>query len=561
MAIEQLKVREIVKQAVGKNLDIPEFQRDFVWDPEQVKLFAESLYREYPVGSFLLWDSSEYQEAKTAEGTQASLWIVDGQQRTTALCLLLGMKPFWWATADDWNHALDRHDVMINLLPDTGGDRLEFALPNPIRRRDPRWISVRCILSLEKVEQLTNLAQEVVKQIAADATQAMDLFGKVHARIQRLWQVREQDIPIIKITHEVEDVAEIFARLNQAGTRVKEADVILALAAVLNPGWVREKYLPFRNDLEDRGWNLDAGIFIRTMTGIGYGRARLVEVPKDFWSQANLPDVWSRTRVVMADVLHRLAEFGIISADLLPSANALIPLFVLHSRWSGSANYRFEKALRWFLLASRDGRYSGSAITSLNEDVRTINDASSFDTALESLLKRLRVDFCIHAEEFLNRYDRKGNHFLRLLVYMVMFRRNARDWVDDTRIGYDKTGSPLTLGFEPQWHHIYPRSLLKQSGVPDDDIHALGNITVLNERTNVNKLTGKPPWRYIMQYEVTREKLSEHLVPPRFADAAGDEASLKEIWGAEKIKDRYIDFIIERAKLLAEAANEFLSSL
>ncbi len=36
MALEQLKVREIVKQAVSKNVDIPEFQRQFVWDSQQV---------------------------------------------------------------------------------------------------------------------------------------------------------------------------------------------------------------------------------------------------------------------------------------------------------------------------------------------------------------------------------------------------------------------------------------------------------------------------------------------------------------------------------------------
>jgi len=119
----------------------------------------------------------------------------------------------------------------------------------------------------------------------------MTAFAKIHARVQRLWQIRERDIPIIKIDHEVEDVAEIFARLNQAGTRVKEADVVLALAAVRNPGWVRQDYLPFRNDLEERGWDLDAGIFIRTMTGIGRGRARLKEVPKDFWNPDSLPSV------------------------------------------------------------------------------------------------------------------------------------------------------------------------------------------------------------------------------------------------------------------------------
>lgn len=289
MALEQLRVREIVKQAVSKQLDIPEFQREFVWDAEQVKELANSLYRDYPIGSFLLWDSSEYHKSKTAQGTQTSLWIVDGQQRITALCLLLGQKPYWWDSAERWNKALKEYDVMVNLLPDGEDDDLEFALPNSVRCRDPRWISLREVLSKENVEELTLLTQAVVERCSDEP---IKLFGKVHARILRLWQIRERDVPIIKISHEVEDVAEIFARLNQAGTRVKEADVVLALAAVRNKGWVRREYLPFRSELEERGWDLDAGIFIRTMTGIGRGRARLIEVPKDFWNPENLPAMW-----------------------------------------------------------------------------------------------------------------------------------------------------------------------------------------------------------------------------------------------------------------------------
>jgi len=557
MALEQRKIWEIVKQAVGKQVDIPEFQREFVWDPEQVKKLAESLYRDYPVGSFLLWDSSKYQEAKTAQGTQASLWIVDGQQRTTALCLLLGQKPYWWDDAESWNKALERHDVMVNLCSDDGDDRLEFALPNPIRRRDPHWIAVRRVLSTEQVEDLTSLAQEVVGRMSSDTSEMMERFGRVHARIQRVWQIRERDIPIIKINHEVEDVAEIFARLNQEGTRVKEADVILAIAAVRNPGWVREEYLPFRNKLEDSGWDLDAGVFIRTMTGIGKGRARLIEVPRDFWDPQNLYSVWKKAKETISEVLKRLAEFGIMSADLLPSTNSLIPLFVLQYRWGNSPNYRFRKALQWFLLANRDGRYSGSAITSLNEDVRDITEAADFDQALESLLRRLRVSPEIAEDEFLNRYDRAGQRFLRLMLYLVLFHRGARDWVDDTRIGYDKTGAPISSGFEPQWHHIYPRSLLKNAKVSDDEIQALANLTVLNERTNVNKLSGKQPSRYIQQFQISEEDLRAHLIPEVFASAAGDEALLEKQWGV----DKYPDFLIERAQLLAQEANNFLREL
>lgn len=555
MAIEQLKVREIVNQAVSRNVDIPEFQRDFVWGPEQVKRLAESLYLDYPIGSFLLWDSSEYQEARTAQGTQASLWIVDGQQRTTALCLLLGQKPYWWANAESWNKALERYDVMVNILPDEGDDRLEFALPNPIRRRDPRWISIRQVLAKDRVEDLTVLAQEVAAKV--DRNRMMELFPKVHANLQRLWQIRERDIPIIKINHEVEDVAEIFARLNQEGTRIKEADVVLALVAVRNPGWVRKEYLHFRNELEDSGWDLDAGVFVRTITGIGKGRARLIEVPKEFWNPENLSKVWKRSKETISEVLKRLAEYGIMSSDLLPSTNSLIPLFVLHHRWKDKDGYRFGKALHWFLLANWDGRYSGSAITSLNEDVRAITEATDFDQAIERLRKRLRVPPEIEEDEFLNRYDRAGQRFMRLMLYLVLFRRKARDWVDGTLIGFDKKGAHIAAGFKPQWHHIFPRSVLKNAKFPDDEIHALANITVLNERTNVKELASKPPSRYIQEFSISEEDLRAHLIPKSFCSVTNNKQLLEQQWDVKN----YTDFLIERAQLLAQEANAFLHEL
>lgn len=550
MALEQRKVKEIVKDAVSKTIDVPEFQREFVWDAEQVKRLAESLYRDYPIGSFLLWNSSEYQEAKTAQGTSPSLWIVDGQQRITALCLLLGTKPYWWPDALDWNRALEKYDIMVNIWPETPDGRLDFALSNPIRRKDPHWISLRQVLCTEDISKLTMIATDIARRLTNDKDYP-EIFGQLHARLNQLWQIRERDIPIVKISHEIEDVAEIFKRLNQEGTRVKEADVILALAAVMNPGWVREEYLPFRNDLEEHGWDLDAGIFVRTLAGIGKGRARLIEVPKDFWKPETLLPVWKRTKEVITDVLKRLTEFGIVSPDLLPSTNSLIPLFVLHHRWGSKPSYQFRQALYWFLLANRDGRYSESAITSLNEDVRTITEADNFETALANLQKRLRVSPEITPDEFLNRYDRAGQRFLRLMLYLVLFHSEARDWIDGTRIGYDKTGAPLTAGFEPQWHHIYPRNLLRNLGFSDDEIHALANITVLNERTNVNKLSGKKPWDYLTQFNISTAILEAHAVPVHL---------VREPHG-DSVKEQYKAFLHERALQLAIAANTLLQRL
>jgi hypothetical protein len=537
-------------------VDIPEFQREFVWDPEQVKLLAESLYRDYPIGSFLLWDSPEYEEAKTARGTQASQWIIDGQQRTTALCLLLGMKPFWWPDAEDWNETLNRYDVMANLMPEGDEDRLEFALPNPIRRQDPRWVSVRSVICKDKVEDLTPLAQEITEQLN-EPIEKFKLFTKVHAGLQRLWQIRERDIPIVGIAHEVEDVAEIFARLNREGTRVKEADVILALTAVRNPGWVREDYLPFRNDLEERGWDLDAGIFIRTMTGIGRGRARLREVPKNFWNQQNLRAVWKKAQTAISEVLKRLAEMGIPCVELVPSKNSLIPLFVLHNRWADKESYRFPKAFRWFLMANRDGRYSGAATTSLDEDLHAVTQAAGFDEALDRLFQRLRIPPKMDGSEFLQRYDRWGNRFQCLMMYITLFHRDAKDWVDGTRLGYDKTGTPITIGYQPQWHHIYPRKVLKKAGEKEDTIQALANFTVLNEKTNVSRLAGKDPLSYIRKFKIPSDFLRSHVVPEPFVKALDNESDAERQWAVEK----YSDFLLDRAMLLANEANVFLANL
>ena len=444
---------------------------------------------------------------------------------------------------------------MVNLCPEGRNDWLEFALPNPIRRHDPCWLSLRRVLSVEKDEQLDSLAREVASRVNSSDT---DVFSRVITLLHRLWRIRERDIPIIKINHEIEDVAEIFARLNQEGTRVKEADVVLALAAVRNPGWVRDEYLPFRNELEEAGWDLSAGIFVRTMTGIAKGRVRLIEVPKDFWNHENLYDAWKKTKATIQETLKRVAEYGIMSADLLPSTNSLIPLFVLHHRYKDRPGYSFGRALQWFLSANWDGRYSGSPITSLNEDVRAIVEAQDFGQAVESLWKRLRVSPEIADEDFLvNRYDRAGSRFLRLMLYLALFRREARDWVDRTRIGYDKTGARIVSGFEPQWHHIYPRSVLKRAGIPDDEIHALANITVLNERTNANKLAGLKPSVYIRRFGISEQDLLTHLIPSSFARAARSPDLLETQWSVE----RYIDFLVERAQLLAQEANALLKDL
>jgi hypothetical protein len=533
MRDQRLEIRDIVKHiddaTLGK-LDVPEFQRKFVWTAEKVKKFVDSLWRGYPVGAFLLWEST-YSSPKTALGTQDQKhWIVDGQQRITALSLLFGRKPYWWQDAAEWNKYSKRYDVLVNVdLPD---DALEFGLPNPVRKKATEWVSVRTVLN---ESNLSRMAQELAENLGAQK------FASVHERLQSIRKIENFPIFEIIIDHELEDVAEIFSRLNTAGTKIKESDVIIALVASKQEGWVREQFDEFLKDLSDRGFVLDPSVLIRTLAAVGKGAARLRDIPGRFWEASKeFDEAWKKTKGAVTFVLKSLSSSGILSSELLPAHNALIPLFTLQATFPKEFNSK--KGLHWFLVAIRDGRYSGSAITTLDQDIKLLKSAPGFEEAVDRLEKQLRATDVFTSEDFQADYS---DDFLRLVLYLSVFHRRAMDWLhQDVRIGFDRSDNQLNDGFRPEWHHFFPKKVLRGI-INEGKMHKLANIVVLNEKAN-RAFWSKDPKDYLKEFEVRRERLLEQMVPP---DAGWLEVG------------KYDEFIENRASRLAEGANELMSYL
>ena len=542
--IKTVTVGEVVQWASQGMLDIPEFQRDFVWKPQDVKRLADSLYRDYPIGSFLLWETPLHQHPRNIWGENATpdpeyprknkkpLWIVDGQQRITALCLLLGKRPSWWRDQKPWDEFAKQFDVWFTIAKNDQDAEVEFAFPNPTHTHKRGWFSLRRFLNREEREET------IVKNIS----RGLEDKQIIYAELQKLRSIVDRKISCTITKHALDDVAEIFTRLNQAGKRVKEADVVLALAGVHNPRWISEKFLPFRKDLEQQGWKLETGVIIRTLTCIGEGRADLSKVRKSFWMPKNMDKNWDKTKSVIKEVLEKLLAYGIASNEVLPSTNSLIPLFVLHCRWRRKRGYSFCKALHWFLLANKVGRYSGSAITRINEDVKAIRESNSFSDVLNKLQKRLQLkDKKISSEEFKGRYDTADNRFLKLMLFLILIDRKACDWHTDRCVMklYEDKSAEL--------HHIYPRDVLKREGVDDEKINSLANITILENKTN-KELSNRLPNDYMKQ--IKKDYLDAHCIPP--IPARPRDADLAR---------KYERFLEMRSRRLAKAANELLKAL
>jgi hypothetical protein len=533
MKDQRLQIADIVRHiddATLGILNVPEFQRKYVWRASKVADLVDSLWRGYPIGTLLLWESS-YESPQTALSTQGrKLWIVDGQQRVTSLALLFGKKPYWWANAAQWNKFYDKYNILANIAKDR--DDLEFGLTNPVRRKSNEWIPVRAVLHSASLSQL---AIDVSEKLGNSQR-----FAEIHEKLQSIRRIENAQLYEIIVDHELEDVAEIFGRLNTAGTKIRESDIIVALVAAKQQGWIRQKFDPFLRDLELKGFEFDPGVVIRTLAIIGHGSARLKDVPESFWEPSNeFDEHWRKTKEAISAVVKNLIELGVLSSDLLPSLNVLIPVFVMRACFP--QDFNFAKAFAWILLATRDGRYGGSATTTLDKDTKQIRGNRSFADAVDHLTSGLSASRVFTPDDFREEYTDK---FLRLIVYLTVYNSKARDWVNqDVRIGFDKEDNEINEGFKPEWHHIFPRKIVKDL-FDGSLVDSFANIAVLNEKAN-RSFSVKPPRQYLQEHKVARERLDEQAIPP-------DE--LLEL-------NKFEEFLRLRAEGLAERATEYLQAL
>ncbi len=544
MAHSTLDAREIVDKAVLGRFDIPEFQRGFVWKPEKVKHLLDSLCRNYPLGALLCWRHDDYQAARFATGTEPNRsWIVDGQQRTTALCLLLGKKPYWFPSPDPWNHIQSRCTVLVNLLSENPSEP-ELNLPNPVLLKNTAWVPARDLFAIPENEVAPNAIKLLgrIGKTAADTddlTRIMNLVGTMHAAMRRQFVA-------IEIDHDPVDVAEIFGRLNSAGTKVNEGDIALALVAVRQPGWVKDELLPYLDDLHERGFDFDPSFVVRAMAAIRRGSTRLKTVERNFWDKgADFDAAWKRATTAISNTINVLREEGVLDADILPSRNALIPLFVLDDRHLHGDAKGLRRGFAWMLRATRDGRYSGSAATAMDQDVLTIRSAADAATAIAELEKRLTITLTVAPADLLHSYDE--DDFLLLLSYLTAFHNEAEDWSTGQRLGFDRSENALNDRFRPEWHHFVPRGLLRRrqpAAPPEEMINAFANIVALGEHDN-RKFSMKPPHYYLKKHNVPDARVQQQFFPDR------------QLW----TPDRFEEFVAARAELLAQAMNKYVAYL
>ncbi|MGB9760485.1 MAG: GmrSD restriction endonuclease domain-containing protein [Thermoproteota archaeon] len=524
-----ISIRRLVEDALKGEIDIPEFQREFIWTKDQVKDLLDSLIKGYPIGSLLIWDLNDYTTGKHVFEQKKKEWIVDGQQRIVSLCLLTSRKPYWMEITE-WNELINRYKIKVNILT------LDVALEYSAIKKDPVWVYPQEIFNAEKEEELEKIASELSNKIDAK------LFTKIYNNIKRIWDLQDITIPVIKVNTSLENIATIFERINSAGTRIKQADVTLSYIAAYNKGWIRENFMKYLDALEDKGFYFDPTLIIRAITTVGENKAIIRDVSDNFLKNKDgiLNKAFSDFKRSLERLILDLTNFGVLNSDLIYAKNTIIPLIYLYHKFQNQ--FDFNKAFHFFLVALAQGRYSGSAESALQEDINKIQNASNFDEAIMKLHGETNT-ILITKDSVKNAVHYQGEgRFLKLVLYLVVYRNQATDWFTKVRLGYFK--SKINRDFTIEEHHFFPRSLLRNVGIEKDKREALANIVFINPGTN--KRLKEQPYTYIKKYNIDNDELSKQLIPL-------DE----QLWKLEN----YDAFLEKRSEIIAAELKKFMASL
>lgn len=214
----QYSVHAILGLIEAEDFVIPEIQRPFVWKRSQVRDLIDSLYNGYPTGYIITWKNPD---VKTKDGGKANgkKVLIDGQQRVTALMAAISGRE---VLDDDFNK--ERIKIAFNPLAEDETKR--FAVQDASHLKDKKWIPDISVLFT------AGFKQRAFENEYANDNPGVDL-DDLSETLSRLKGIANRQIGVIELdaSLEIDEVTEIFIRINSKGTALSQSDFVMSKMA------------------------------------------------------------------------------------------------------------------------------------------------------------------------------------------------------------------------------------------------------------------------------------------------------------------------------------------
>ena len=536
-------------------LRLPEMQRRYVWKATRVRDLVDSLYRGYPSGAILVWETDEavplrdFAVGQQTNPYQSTKLLLDGQQRLTSLLAVLRGQPIqvrWRKKPIELLFNLEHPDDLavvteVDEVEDNDDDadtadadeddvqsrlnQMTFVVYAKRLAMLPHWVPVSEVFKTE--------SDKLFLKKAGILNFDDPRYEKYSQRLAKLRSIRNYvyRMDVLERTLSYNEVTEIFVRVNSLGAKLRGSDLAMAQITAKWRASLKE-FEKFQKECADNGFDLDLGIHVKNLIAFTTGQSRFLTVGN--LTLDKLQAGWMVAQEGFRFAINFLkANAGIESPALLSSPFLLISLGYYGHQCGYALNAQQAAELRyWLYVANAKGRYSrGSSETLLDQDLARIRDGKGVAGLIETLTQQFgRLD--IQPADLEGRNARSA-YFKTM--FMAFRQDGAKDWTSNLAISLSHGGKQHRL----QFHHVFARAHLKSDYKPVV-VNDIANMAFIGGKTN-RRISAKPPAEYLPQIDIAA----------RAAQCIPDHDSLLSI-------EDYPQFLIERRKLIAARLNRFL---
>lgn len=538
-------VHDIGRGAIG----LPELQRPFVWPNAKIRDLFDSLYRGYPCGFLLLWETGARLKGIGTNGKDEtpSLAIVDGQQRLTSLYAVM--------TGAEVIRA-DYSRERIRIAFDPLAERFEVA--NAATAQDRAFISNVAEVWKQGANafKVANdyLAELGAARALADRALTAEETGRIQNAIGRLVMLMQHPFNALVLTTEagVDTVAEVFVRINGQGTKLNQADFILTLMSVF---WEEG-----RKDLEafalaaagppdgkpsPRNYFIEPspGQLLRVMVALGLKRGKLEAVYAALRGRVPSSGAIDPARREAGFALLRKARDATLNVNrwhhflgalplagyrshrMITSDQALIyayAIYLVGVEEVGVDLPVMRKAVaEFFFMAAMTSRYTLSGETRFEADLAALENPSGPAEFLARLRRlsdlKLTDDFwSITLPEWLASSGAKTPSRMAYQASLVVLDAQALFSPIKVAAALDPavTGTKAVV----EEHHLFPRAYLATKGLTErKQVNQIANFALLEWPDNL-KVGATAPGNYAppLDARLSKDNRFHHALPPEW---------------------------------------------
>jgi hypothetical protein len=524
-----MKISTILDHIDSGHMALPEFQRGYVWNRDQVRGLFDSLYRRHPVGGLLVWATESKTADHRGDGPLAAgvvKLLLDGQQRMTSLYgVVRGRAPkFFDGNAQAFT------GLRFHLETET------FAFYQPLKMQgDPLWVDVT-----ELMQKGTAGLGEFVTRL----TRVPELSPKVGdyvGRLSRLLGIVEVDLHNEEVTgadKTLDVVVDIFNRVNSGGTKLSKGDLALAKICADWPD-ARDTMKAKLREWNKAGFQFNLDWLLRSVNTVLTGEAKF-----QFLHEKSAEEIQNGLKRAAKHVDTSLNMIGGrlgLDHDQVFFGRFGVPVMVryLDQRSSPMDMKERDKLLFWFVQAAMWGRFSGSTESFIDQDLAALEGE---DGRLDKLLEQLRLwHGGLRAEPGHFTGWSLGARFYPVL-YLLTRMGESRDWATGLPLKANLLGKMSRL----EVHHIFPKAQLYKRKFKLPEVNALGNFCFLTKDTNLD-ISDRLPEDYFPKVEQAHPgALASQWIP---TDPA--------LWKIENFRE----FLEARKALLAAELNRRMEEL